>query len=119
MPRALTSRVWAAFSWLPSLAYDTDTGSRSAKRRVARLLSCVVSAMPPPEVCCMACCRGGVKLYLRAVLQAEFGRRTALKYSLTPPRQHAMLQTSGGGMAETTQDNKRATRRFALRLPVS
>src|SRR5271170_1532489 len=66
MPRALTSRVWAAFSWLPSLAYDTDTGSRSAKRRVARLLSCVVSAMTPPEVCSMACCRGGVKLYLRA-----------------------------------------------------
>jgi hypothetical protein len=33
----------------------------------------VVSAMTPPEVCSMACRRGGVKLYLRTILRAEFG----------------------------------------------
>ncbi len=54
-----------------------------------------------------------------AYIRLNSTRGSALKYSLTPPQQNAMLQTSGGVMAETTQDNKRATRRFALRLPVS
>jgi len=36
-------------------------------------LSCVVSAMTPPEVCSMACRRGGVKLYLRVLPGPEFG----------------------------------------------
>src|SRR5580698_438408 len=54
-----------------------------------------------------------------AYIRPDSGRTHARKYSLTPPRRHAMLQTPGGLMAETTQDNKRATRRFALRLPVS
>src|SRR5580658_793595 len=48
MPRALTSRVCAAFSCTPSSVYVTETGNRKAKRRVARLLSCSTSAMSPP-----------------------------------------------------------------------
>jgi hypothetical protein len=36
-------------------------------------LSCVVSAMTPPEVCSMACRHACVKLYLRALTPAEFG----------------------------------------------